>query len=52
MDQLTPNIVQDRHQELAWWKDEPTHHMRFEANIVGLVDRWEIQGSCGTEHHT
>jgi hypothetical protein len=52
MDQLTPNEVQDRKKELAWWKAKPTHQVLLKTNNVGSIDHWEIQGGGGEEHHT
>jgi hypothetical protein len=48
IDQLTPDIVQNRNKKLAWRKPKPAPHMRLKANNVGSIDRWKIQGSGGT----
>jgi hypothetical protein len=51
MDQLTPNIVQNRNKELTRRKAKPTHHMRLKANDVRSIDHQKIQSCGGAEQY-
>jgi hypothetical protein len=51
MDQLTPDLVQDRDKKFARWKAMPAYQMRLETSNVGSIDRGKIQNCGGTNQH-
>jgi hypothetical protein len=51
MDQLAPDVVQDKDKNFSWQKAKPAHQMRIKTNNVGSVDHGKIQSSGGTNQH-